>query len=148
MLGIPGVFTGGWLSDRLGRSAGAALIFALSGLCSLLAGPLLAVPTLLLALGFVYGFITAADSAIYSTSIIELAPPDRIGSAQAVQSFVGFAIGALVPVIAGSILDAGAGPSRWTLAFGFNALLAAAGVWALLALRRLPAALRMAGGKR
>lgn len=148
MLGIPGVFIGGWLSDRLGRSLGAALVFALSGLCSLLVGPLLAAPTFLLAVGFFYGFITAADSAIYSTSIIELAPPDRIGSAQAVQSFIGFAVGALVPVIAGSILDAEAGGRGWSLAFGFNALLALAGVWALLALRRLPAALRMAGGRR
>jgi MFS family permease len=148
MMGIAGVFCGGYLSDRIGRCLAGALCFGLSGLCSLVAGPLVAAPMLLMALGFVYGFATAADSPIYSTSIIEVAPPDGVGSAQAVQAFVGFAVGAMVPVIAGSLLDSSAGANRWLLAFGFNALLAVAGVAALLALHRLPAAARMAGGKR
>ncbi|HXF61958.1 MAG TPA: MFS transporter, partial [Caldilineaceae bacterium] len=148
MMGIAGVFSGGYLSDRLGRCWGAAMIFGLSGVCSLLAGPLLAAPLLLIGLGFVYGFATAADSAIYSTAIIEIAPAGRVGSAQAVQSFIGFAIGALAPLIAGSLLDSRAGAGGWLLAFGFNALLALIGVASLWALRRLPAAARMAGGRR
>jgi MFS family permease len=148
MMGIAGVFAGGYLSDRVGRCWGAALLFGVSGLCSLLAGPLIAAPGLLMAMGFVYGFATAADSAIYSTSIIEIAPPEQIGSALAVQSFMGMAVGALVPVIAGSLLDSSSGATGWYLAFGFNALIAVAGVAALLALRRLPSAARMAGGRR
>lgn len=139
MMGIAGVFMGGALSDRIGRWRGATLIFSVSGLCSLIAGFLLDAPALLIALGFVYGFATAADSAIYSTSIVEVAPPGQVGSAQAVQSFVGFAIGALVPVIAGSLLDRQSGPQGWIWAFGFNALLAAGGVGALWTLSRLRA---------
>src|SRR5688572_25400466 len=104
MMGTIGVFAGGSLSDYLGRSRAAALIFGISGLCSFGAGWLGSWPAWLIALGFIYGFTTAADSAIYSTAVTELSPPNRIGSTQAVQSFIGFAIGAIVPVIAGSIL--------------------------------------------
>lgn len=139
MMGILGVLSGGYLSDYLGRGRGAALIFALSGLCSFAVGWLTAAPVgWLIGLGFFYGFVTAADSAIYSTAVTELAPPGKVGSTQAVQSFLGFSIGAIVPVLAGGILD-GAGETAvaWGLAFSFNGLLAVVGVVALLYLQRL-----------
>jgi MFS family permease len=149
MMGIAGSFVGGTVSDYLGRSWGATLLFALSGLCSFVAGWLLGAPPIfLIALGFVYGLTTAADSAIYLTAVIELSPPARVGSAQAVQSFIGFAVGALAPVLAGSILDFSHTSLGWVLAFGFNGLLAVMGVAALLWLRRLPEAKQMAAGKR
>ncbi len=149
MTGMVAVFGGGLVSDRLGRTHGGALIFAVSGACSLLAGWLLgAPPWALIVVGFVYGLTTAADSAIYLTATVELAPADRIGSVQAVESFIGFAAGALVPVIAGGILDAGDDWRRWVLAFSFNGLLALLGVAALLWLRRLPQAAKLADGRR
>ena len=141
MTGMVAVFSGGLVSDRLGRTYGGALVFAVSGACSLLAGWLLgAPPWALITLGFVYGLATAADSAIYLTATVELAPEDRIGSVQAVESFIGFVAGALVPVIAGGILDTGDDWRRWVLAFSFNGLLAILGIAALYALRRLPQA--------
>ena len=149
MMGIGGVFLGGMLSDYIGRSAGAAIIFFLSGACSFAAGWLVGVPpAFLIGLGFFYGFITAADSAIYSIAVVELAKKNRIGSTQAIQSFIGFGIGAIAPVAAGSILDVAASASRWGLAFSFNGALAVLGVGALLWLRRLPKARQMASGKR
>jgi MFS family permease len=149
MMGIAGVFAGGFLSDHLGRSMGAALIFSLSGLCSFVAGWLLGGPAFwMIGLGFVYGFMTAADSAIYSTAATELAPPDRVGSTQALQSFIGFAVGAVLPVVAGFILDLMPSGAAWGWAFSFNGLLALLGVIALLWLRRLPESTRMAGGRR
>lgn len=150
MTGIAGVFAGGAFSDMLGRTRGAALIFAISGLCSFLIGPLAGISlALFMAAGFIYGFSTSADSAIYSAAITELAPAERIGSTQAVQSFIGFAIGAVVPVAAGTLLDTAADSTEgWGLVFGFNGLLAVIGVIALLWLRRLPQAARMALGKR
>jgi MFS family permease len=147
-LGVPAVFLGGALSDRLGRTTGAAVIFGASGVLSLLAGSLWQFPALLIALGFLYGFATAADSAIYSTAVAEVAPRAGLGSAQAVQSFAGFAVGAVAPVVAGSILDAVRSSQGWALAFGFNAALAVPAVLCLLWLRRLPEAVRMAAGKR
>ncbi len=135
-LGVPAVFFGGALSDRLGRAGSAALIFTASGLMSLAAGWLLPFPGLLVGLGFFYGFATAADSAIYSTAVVELAPPDAVGSAQAVQSFIGFLVAAVAPVVAGRILDATGPSAGWTFAFSFNAALAVPAVFCLLLLRR------------
>ncbi len=148
-VGIAGVSIGAAWSDYVGRSMGASLIFAVSGTCSFIVGWLVDSPsTYLLWLGFVYGFSTAADSAIYSTAAIELSPPDRIGSTQALQSFIGFTGGAIVPVVAGLTLDIAPKAQQWIFAFSFNGLLAILGVIALLWLRRLPQAERMAGGKR
>ena len=109
-LGVPGVFVGGWLSDRVGRTR-AALLYALgSGAISIGFGTLLAAPwPAIVAIGGIYGALVAADSAVYSTAVTELAPAERIGSAQAVQAVAGFGIGSLGPVVAGIALDLGSG---------------------------------------
>lgn len=147
--GVIGVLIGGVLSDKIGRSYGAIVIFGLSGLCSFVAGWLLDVPmSYLIILGFFYGFLTAADSAIYLTAVTELSPPGRTGSTQAVQSFLGFIIGAVLPVAAGAILDLAPVGLEWGLAFSLNGLLAVMGIAILLWLRRLPQAVKMAVGKR
>ena len=138
MTGIAGVFAGGALSDWLGRATGAALIFAVSGAVSFAIGWLVgAPPGFAIALGFIYGFATAADSAIYTTAATEFAPPRLIGSTQAAQNLMGFSVGAVAPVAAGGILDAFAGANGWGIVFAFNGLLAVGGVSALLVLRRM-----------
>lgn len=138
MTGIAGVFIGGALSDRVGRAAGAAMIFAVSGAVSFAIGWLVgAPPALTIALGFVYGFATAADSAIYTTAATELAPPRLIGSTQAAQNLIGFSVGAVAPVAAGGILDALGAANGWGPVFAFNGLLAVGGVAALIVLRRM-----------
>ena len=138
MMGIVGAFAGGLASDYLGRYKGAAFIFASSGLCSFIAGWLIGLPPLwLIILGFVYGLMTAADSAIYVTAVIELAPPERTGSAQAIQAFFGFLVGAVVPTLAGSILDASQNATAWVWAFSFNGLLAVIAVASLLWLHHI-----------
>ena len=140
MTGIFSVLLGGWMSDRFGRTRTATLIFAVSGICSFLAGWLVGLPiTWLVVLGFLYGFFTAADSAIYSTAVTELAPRNLVGSAQAVQSFIGFVVGTGAPVVAGSILDLSGAQSAWILVFSFNGVLAVTGIVCLLWLRRVPA---------
>lgn len=149
MTGIAAVIVGGTFSDYLGRTLGGGLIFSLSGACSFIVGWLVGVPpSFLIALGFVYGFVTAADSAIYSTAITELSPRGLIGSTQAVQSFIGFTIGAAATIAAGWILDLVDTPAAWGLAFSFNGLLAVVGVLSLVWLRRMPQAAQMADGKR
>ncbi len=149
MTGIVGVFAGGVISDRFGRTLGAGVIFAASGAISFVCGWLVgAPPVVLIILGFGYGFATSADSAIYSTAVTELAPQNLIGSTQAIQSFIGFTVGAVAPIVAGGLLDAFDGALGWGAAFGFNGLLAVVGVAALLILRRMPEALNMAAGKK
>jgi MFS family permease len=108
--GIPAVFAGAWASDRLGRARTAIAVGLASGAIGLVYGALggIAWP-LLIAIGFAYSALIAADSAVYSTRVTELAPPARVGSAQAIQAFSGFAMGAVGPVVAGLALDAGLG---------------------------------------
>jgi MFS family permease len=118
--GTPGVLLGGWLSDHLGRARTALLITLSSGALSLVFGFLGAGPwSLLLAAGCLYGLLISADSAIYSTAITEIASPARLGSAQAVQAFVGFSATIIAPIAAGKALDLG---------WGWGAIFVLAGV--------------------
>jgi len=64
---------------------------------------------LLVVTGCFYGVLVSGDSAIYSTAITELAEPDRLGSAQAFQAFLGFGATILAPVAASLLLDLGLG---------------------------------------
>jgi MFS family permease len=137
------------VSDRIGRTAAASSLFALSGACSFAVGWLMSwPPSVMIAIGFLYGFTLAADSPIYATAVTELAPPARLGSAQAVQSFMGFLAGAIAPVAGGVVLDRWSGDSAWSVMFGLNGLLALGGIFVLHALRRQPRSILMAHGKR
>ena len=136
---IPGavsVMAGGWLSDRVRRRRTAAIIFGISGICSLTLGWLVALPPfLVIGIGFIYGLFTAADSSIYSTAVTEITPGHQLGSAQAVQSLAGFLVAAVVPVMAGSILDANESLAGWGFAFTFCASLALIGLALLQRMR-------------
>lgn len=108
--GIPAVFVGGWASDHLGRVRTAFAMAMASGSLAFLFGLLGAAPwPLLLAVGFLYSGLIAADSAVYSTAVTELAPASKVGSAQALQAFLGFGTGSLGPPAAGLALDLGLG---------------------------------------
>jgi MFS family permease len=133
-LGAAGVWLGGWLSDRWGRARAAAGLAALSGALSLVFGWLGALDwAALVVLGCLYGLLTAADSAIYSTAVTELASPGQLGSAQAAQAFLGFLASAIAPVAAGFVLDLGGGFGG---AFALAGLASLAGALALLPLAR------------
>lgn len=149
MMGIIGVLLGGVLSDYIGRTIAAASIFTVSGICSFILGWIIHAPIdLIIVIGFIYGFMTAADSAIHSTAIVELSPHDKIGSSQALQSFIGFTIGSIAPIFAGYLLDISNEFWEWGLTFSFNGVLAIIGVSLLLWLRHTPKAKKMANGKR
>ncbi|MFQ5861113.1 MAG: MFS transporter [Dehalococcoidia bacterium] len=148
-MGAPGPFLGGFLSDRMGRAAAAALLLSLSGAVSFIIGWLADAPWgMLLALGTVYGFASAADSAIYSTGVTELADPRTMGSSQAFHTFFGYGAAVLGPVVFGGVLDLSPTGVSWGLGFSTAGVAAVLGVAALLWLRRLPESARMARGRR
>lgn len=119
-LGVPGVFLGGWISDRIGRARAGLLIALTSGILSLGFGFLGGLPwAAFVIIGCVFGMLTSADSAVYSTAITEYAPRDRIGSAQALQAFIGFGATIAAPVVAGWMLDQGLG---WGAVFAVGGL--------------------------
>ena len=137
-IGSVGPAIGGVISDRWGRATSAASVFALSGACSLAIGWMgdFDFPwAVIVALAMVYGFAVAADSAIYTTAITEVADPAHLGSTLAVHSFVGFSGGVVGPIIVGGILDVSPESLRWGMGFSFLGLVAIFAVVALLKLR-------------
>jgi hypothetical protein len=144
-IGAPGCIAAGWLADRFGRTAVTSAAMAVSGACCLFVGPLFGgplVPLLLVAL--VWGATVVADSAQFSASVAELAPPDRVGTLLTVQTALGFLLTVatirLVPVWVDAV--------GWGWAFAPLAIGPALGVAAMLRLRALPDSLGLAGGRR
>jgi MFS family permease len=143
--GAIGCWLGGKYADRWGRTLVTSVAMVVSGSCALAAGlffgsPLAALVPLLL----VWGITVVADSAQFSTAVSELAPPDYVGTALTLQTSLGFLLTCatiyLLPAVAGAI------GWRWSMAV--LAVGPAVGVTAMLALRRLPEAVRLAGGRR
>ena len=145
-VGAIGCLVGGFLSDRIGRCLTTSLMMTISGICALLIGLLFNGPTTLFVLvALIWGFTVVADSAQFSTAVSELSPNDFVGSSLAFQMAVGFAITMftiwLVPVIAGI-----AGSWRWTFLILVPGPLV--GIIAMMKLRTLPEAAKLAGGRR
>jgi MFS family permease len=135
----------GRLSDRLGRREVLLALAAVSTACSfgfgwLVGGPL----AILVVVGALYAFSALGDSPVLSTALTEAVRPAYLGSALALRSLLGFAAGAVAPLVFGMILDAtnppGFAPKTWGWAF------AALGVGGLIAtlcargLKRAPSA--------
>jgi MFS family permease len=143
--GSAGSLVAGRLADRFGRTAVTSTAMALSGMCCLLAGLFFGGnPWALVAVCLVWGFAVVADSAPFSAAVSELCPPERTGTALTLQTSLGFLLTLvtirLVPTLERLV--------TWRWAFAFLALGPAAGIWAMLRLRRLPAASKMASGRR
>ena len=131
-VGALGPVMGGIISDRLGRAASAAAIFALSGACSWLIGWIGGFPwPLIVGVAVVYGWAIAADSAIYTTAVTEVARPEQLGSTMAMQSFLGFMGGVIGPILAGGVLDLAPASIEWGAAFSATGVIAVVAVLAL-----------------
>ena len=143
--GGAGSLAAGRLADRYGRTAVTAAAMAVSGTCCLLAGLLFeAGPWLLTAICLLWGFAVVADSAQFSAGVSELCPAGRIGTVLTLQTSLGFLL-TLASIRLVPVMERQAG---WRGAFAFLALGPAAGIWAMLRLRRRPEAARMASGRR
>ena len=143
--GSAGSLVAGRIADRVGRTAVTAASMAVSGACSVLAGLFFgANPWAVAFLCLLWGFAVVADSAQFSAGVSELAPPDRIGTALTLQTSLGF----LLTTVTIRLVPAVERWVTWRWAFAFLALGPAAGIWAMLRLRRLPGAARMASGRR
>ncbi len=148
-VGAAGPVMGGLLYDRWGRIASASAIFAASGMCSMAFGWLIDLPwALIVAVSVVFGWTSSADSSIYSTAITEAAEPDRLGSAQAMQAFLGLMGGVIGPVLFGGILDLASESYRWGIGFSLVGLLSVVAIASLLRAGPPPRSRRLAGGGR
>jgi MFS family permease len=143
--GALGCWLGGKYADRWGRTLVTSTAMLISGTCAavvglLFGGPLAALIPLLL----VWGISVVADSAQFSAAVSELAPRDYVGTALTLQTSLGFLLTCatiyLLPRVAAVI--------GWRWSMSVLAIGPALGVWAMLALRRRPEALQLAGGAR
>jgi MFS family permease len=143
--GTVGCIAGGLLADRIGRTAVTAGAMAISAASAVAAGLLFARdPWLLIGIAAIWGVSVVADSAQFSASVSELAPADRVGSALALQTALGF----LLTAVSIQVLPLIVGRAGWTAGFTLLAVGPVLGAAAMLRLRRIPAAARLAGGRR
>jgi MFS family permease len=127
----------GRLSDRLGRRTVLLSLAAVSAACSLAIGWMVAWPILVVVLvGTVYAFTALGDSPVLSTALTEVSHPAYLGSTLALRGVLGFAAGAVAPIVFGMVIDAtnpaGTAPTVWGWAFavlGVGGLLAAVAAW-------------------
>jgi MFS family permease len=143
-VGAVSCFAAGAVADRVGRTTISAWSMAVSGTCALLAGLLAGAPVALTVLCLIWGISVVSDSAQFSAAASELTDPRYVGTTLAVQTSMGFLLTLvtirLVPVLVDRF--------GWVAGFALLAPGPLAGVGAMLRLRRLPEAVKMASGNR
>jgi MFS family permease len=144
-VGALGCVAGGLVADRIGRTLTTVAAMAMSGACAAVTGFLFAgPPAVIITVAAVWGISVIADSAQFSASISELAEPQRVGSALALQTALGFLLTAISIQMLPWIQKA----AGWSGAFAVLAVGPAIGAAAMLRLRCRPEATRLAGGRR
>jgi MFS family permease len=147
VIGVGGLSSilAGRLADQIGRTTLTIIALVVSGMGSLTIGHLYGKnPILLAAASLIWGFAVIADSAQFSACVSELCRVEYTGTALTLQTSLGFLLTlATIRMIPPLVNWAG-----WGWAFAFLALGPLAGIWAMSALRRSPAASKLAGGKR
>jgi len=143
--GAIGCWLGGKYADRWGRTLVTSAAMMVSGCCALAVGLLFGAPLVaLIPLLLVWGVSVVADSAQFSAAVSELAPRDYVGTALTLQTSLGFLLTCatiyMLPKVAAVI--------GWRWSMSVLAIGPALGVWAMLALRRRPEAVQLAGGAR
>lgn len=143
--GAAGCVVAGLLADRIGRTVVTSWAMAISGSCCLLIGFLFGgSPLLLLLVAAIWGATVVADSAQFSACVTELGDPQYVGTALTMQTCVGFLLTTisieLIPYLVNAV--------GWQYAFAILAPGPLLGVFAMLRLRALPEAVKIAHGRR
>ncbi len=139
-----GAWLAGRLADRTGRTRVAGVSLTISGTCCVIS-PLLfgATPLVVVPIFLVWGFAVVADSAQFSTMVTEVADDSYRGTALTLQTALGFLL--TLVTIRGVPWLADVWGWRW--AFPLLGLGPAAGIAAMLTLRRSSYAAVIAGGR-
>jgi len=143
--GAVGCVIAGRYADRAGRTIVASAAMIASGACSIAIGFLFGGPPVaLLIIAAIWGATVVADSAQFSACVTELSDPRYIGTALTLQTCIGFLITTasigLLPIIERAV--------TWRWAFAILAPGPILGTIAMLRLRRLPEAVKIAQGRR
>ncbi len=142
--GALGSLLAGYLADRLGRTLIAGLSLVISGTCCLMAAFLYDHPLALTVMCLIWGITVVADSGQFSAAVSELCDPRYVGTALTVQTCLGFLLTSVTIWLIPILFD-GLG---WRYVFLVLAPGPAFGIWAMVQLRRMPEAVRLASGHR
>ena len=148
VMGIAGAFAcilGGRIADRLGRTTLTMWAMGVSGVCALTVGFFYGGPApLLLLICAIWGASVIADSAQFSASIAELAPPERVGTMLTIQTSAGF----LLTLFTIHVMPYAVDLLGWRYTFTILAIGPFLGVLAMARLRAHPDSIKLAGGRR
>ncbi|HKR22329.1 MAG TPA: MFS transporter [Pyrinomonadaceae bacterium] len=140
--GAVGCVIAGLLADRVGRTAVTSWAMAISGTCCLVIGLFYGGnPIALLLVATIWGATVVADSAQFSSCVTELGDPQYIGTALTIQMCIGFLLTTISIELIPKIGD-------WRYAFVILAPGPFLGVLAMMYLRGLPEAVKIAHGRR
>ncbi|MEE9132325.1 MAG: MFS transporter [Gemmatimonadota bacterium] len=143
-IGGLGCVIAGRLADRWGRTRTTSISLLISGSCALMAGLLFRSPGLLTVLCLIWGFAVVADSAQFSAAVSELSDSRYVGTALTMQTSLGFLLTLfsirLIPPLVDRV--------GWEWAFVVLVPGPICGIAAMLRLRGLPDAAKMASGNR
>jgi MFS family permease len=154
LMGVVSPALGGFISDKIGRTRTVTMVLLVSMACSFSVGWLVALPWYgFLGIILTYGFFVVMESAVFKVGLSEMVAPEHLGAALGVQSFLGFGITILSPVLFGLVLDlsnpGSYGQFRiWGWSFGLLGIGTLAGPIAMYFLRKLPGSAKMAGGRK
>ncbi len=138
-----GSLLAGLAADRIGRTTVTIAAMAVSGSCAVLIGFLFGLsPVLLTIVALIWGMSIVADSAQFSTCVIELSPPNMIGTMLTIQTCIGFLISLATIHLIPEFVDI----ISWNYAFAALAIGPLLGVMAMLRLRQLPESAKIANG--
>ena len=143
--GAAGCVVAGLIADRVGRTIVTSAAMVVSGTCCVAIGFLFgAHPFALLIVAAIWGASVVADSAQFSACVTELGDQQYMGTALTIQTCLGFLLTTvsiqLIPLVVNLV--------GWRYAFGLLAPGPLFGVVAMLRLRGLPEAEKIAHGRR
>jgi MFS family permease len=143
--GAAGCVVAGLIADRVGRTIVTSWAMAISGSCCLVIGLLFgANPILLLIVAAIWGASVVADSAQFSACVTELGDPQYLGTALTIQTCLGF----LLTIVSIKLIPRVVDVVGWRYAFMILAPGPLFGVIAMLRLRALPEAVKIAHGRK
>ena len=143
--GAIGCVVAGLVADRVGRTIVTSVAMGISGSCCVLIGFFFGGnPIAILMVAAIWGATVVADSAQFSTCVTELGNQQYLGTALTIQTCIGFLLTSisieLVPIFLRIV--------GWRYAFVILAPGPFLGVLAMLRLRKLPEAIKIAHGRR
>jgi MFS family permease len=143
--GAAGCVVAGLIADRVGRTIVTSVAMIVSGSCCVVIGFLFgAHPLALLIVAGIWGASVVADSAQFSACVTELGDQQYIGTALTIQTCLGF----LLTTVSIELIPRLVSLVGWRYVFAILAPGPLFGVLAMLRLRGLPEAEKIAHGRR